>query len=178
MRTVVLSLGLALLCLLRAEAGAAGLDRSKIAGKWYVVALASNSEFYLREKDRLKMVMASLSVLGPDKLKVSYAAVTPEGCRRRETIFKKTSDEGEVYVSEGGDRMAQVLDTDYKSYAVIFATRVKDGKTLHMLRLYSRRQEVSPAVMALFRRFAKEQSFTDEMIKMLPSQDECRVDEP
>lgn len=33
--------------------------------------------------------------------------------------------------------MAQVLDTDYKSYAVIFATRVKDGKTLHMLRLYS-----------------------------------------
>lgn len=48
----------------------------QIAGKWYVVALASNSEFYLREKDRLKMVMASLSVLGPDKLKVSYAAVT------------------------------------------------------------------------------------------------------
>lgn len=30
MRTVVLSLGLALLCLLRAEAGAAGLDRSKV----------------------------------------------------------------------------------------------------------------------------------------------------
>lgn len=31
----------------------------------------------------------------------------------------------------------EVLDTDYKSYAVIFATRVKDGRTLHMMRLYS-----------------------------------------
>lgn len=31
----------------------------------------------------------------------------------------------------------QVLATDGQSYAVILASRVKEGRTLHMLRLYS-----------------------------------------
>ncbi|KFP32303.1 Extracellular fatty acid-binding protein, partial [Colius striatus] len=39
--------------------------------------------------------------------------------------------------AERGPKTVQVLDTDGQTYAVIFATRVKDGKTYHMLRLYS-----------------------------------------
>ncbi|KFV77837.1 Extracellular fatty acid-binding protein, partial [Struthio camelus australis] len=39
--------------------------------------------------------------------------------------------------TERGNKTVQVMETDYKSYAIIFASRVKDGKTLHMLRLYS-----------------------------------------
>ncbi|KFP13842.1 Extracellular fatty acid-binding protein, partial [Egretta garzetta] len=39
--------------------------------------------------------------------------------------------------AERGNKIVQVLDTDGKTYAVIFASRVKDGRTLHMLRLYS-----------------------------------------
>ncbi|KFV53058.1 Extracellular fatty acid-binding protein, partial [Gavia stellata] len=39
--------------------------------------------------------------------------------------------------ADRGNKMAQVVDTDGKTYAVIFVSRVKDGKTLHMLRLYS-----------------------------------------
>ncbi|KFQ38425.1 Extracellular fatty acid-binding protein, partial [Mesitornis unicolor] len=39
--------------------------------------------------------------------------------------------------AERGNKTVQVVDTDGKTYAVIFASRVKDGKTLYMLRLYS-----------------------------------------
>ncbi|KFM02600.1 Extracellular fatty acid-binding protein, partial [Aptenodytes forsteri] len=39
--------------------------------------------------------------------------------------------------AERGNKTVQVVDTDGKTYAVIFASRVKDGRTLHMLRLYS-----------------------------------------
>ncbi|KFV67332.1 Extracellular fatty acid-binding protein, partial [Dryobates pubescens] len=39
--------------------------------------------------------------------------------------------------AERGNKTVQVLDTDGQSYAVILAARVKDGRTLHMLRLYS-----------------------------------------
>lgn len=39
--------------------------------------------------------------------------------------------------SEEAKKTVEVLDTDYKSYAVILATRVKNGRTLHMMRLYS-----------------------------------------
>ncbi|KFP83845.1 Extracellular fatty acid-binding protein, partial [Apaloderma vittatum] len=39
--------------------------------------------------------------------------------------------------TERGNKTVQVLDTDGKTYAVIFASRVKDWQTLHMLRLYS-----------------------------------------
>ncbi|KFQ01727.1 Extracellular fatty acid-binding protein, partial [Haliaeetus albicilla] len=38
--------------------------------------------------------------------------------------------------AEGGKKTVRVVDTDGKTYAVIFVSRVKDGKTLRMLRLY------------------------------------------
>ncbi|KAM6316290.1 extracellular fatty acid-binding protein-like isoform 2-T2 [Podargus strigoides] len=180
MRTMGLSLGLALLCLLHVEAedpGAVGLDKSKVAGKWYIIALASNSESYLQKKDELKMAMANVAVLGEGDLKVSFAIPTPEGCKKSEWIYKQTGVPGEYYSAERGNKMVQVLDTDGKTYAVISAARVKDGKTLHMLRLYSRTQEVSPRITALFKKLARERSFTDEMIMMLPSQEECSLDE-
>ncbi|XP_052671031.1 extracellular fatty acid-binding protein-like [Harpia harpyja] len=180
MRTVGLNLGLALLCLLRAEAenfGAAGLDKTKIAGKWHIIALASDSEGYLQKKNELKMAMASITVLREGDLKVSFAIPTPEGCKKRESIYKETGVPGEYYSSEGGKKTARVVDTDGKTYAVIFVSRVKDGKTLHMLRLYSRTQQVSPKITALFKKLAREKSFTDEMITMLPSQEGCSLDE-
>ncbi|KFU85345.1 Extracellular fatty acid-binding protein, partial [Chaetura pelagica] len=39
--------------------------------------------------------------------------------------------------TDRGNKTVQVVDTDGKTYAVVFATRVKAGKPLHMLRLYS-----------------------------------------
>ena len=45
----------------------------QIAGKWYVVALASNTEFFLREKGNMKMAMGRISFPGEDELEVSYA---------------------------------------------------------------------------------------------------------
>ncbi|XP_074702523.1 lipocalin-like 1 protein [Strix aluco] len=180
MRTMGLSLGLALLCLLRVEAenlGVAGLDKSKIAGKWYITALASNSESYLQKKDKLKMAMANIVVLGEGNLKVSFAIPTAEGCQKSEAIYRQTGIPGEYYSSDRGNKIARVVDTDGKTYAVIFVSRVKDGKTLHMLRLYSRTRQVSPKIRALFKKLAREKSFTNEMIRMLPSQDECSLDE-
>ncbi|KFV18793.1 Extracellular fatty acid-binding protein, partial [Tauraco erythrolophus] len=39
--------------------------------------------------------------------------------------------------AERSNSTMRVLDTDGKTYAVIFASREKDGKTLYMLRLHS-----------------------------------------
>ncbi|XP_009985795.1 PREDICTED: extracellular fatty acid-binding protein-like, partial [Tauraco erythrolophus] len=163
----------ALLCVLRAQAedrGAAGLDESKIAGKWYIVALASDSESYLQKKDELKMAMTTIAVLGNGDLNVSFAIPSPEGCKKSEWIYKQTGTPGEYYSPERSNSTMRVLDTDGKTYAVIFASREKDGKTLYMLRLHSRTQEVSPEITALFKKLAREKSFTDEMIAMPPSQ--------
>lgn len=48
----------------------------QIAGKWHIIALASDSEGYLQKKDKLKMAMASVTVLGDSDLKVSFAIPT------------------------------------------------------------------------------------------------------
>ncbi|XP_010082583.1 PREDICTED: extracellular fatty acid-binding protein-like, partial [Pterocles gutturalis] len=148
-----------------------------ITGRWHIVALATDSEGYLSQKDKLKMAMAALTVQGEGDLKVSFAIPTLAGCKRMERVYKQTGIPGEYYSPERGNRTAQVVDTDGKTYAVIFASRVKDGKTLHMLRLYSRTREVSPKITDLFKKIAKEKSFTDEMIVILPSQEECSLDE-
>ncbi|XP_010006173.1 PREDICTED: lipocalin-like 1 protein [Chaetura pelagica] len=180
MRPLGLSLGLALICLLSTKAedpGATGLDKNKVAGQWHIVALASDSESYLQKKDELKMAMAKIVVLGEGDLKISFAIPTPEGCKKFESLYKQTGTPGQYYSTDRGNKTVQVVDTDGKTYAVVFATRVKAGKPLHMLRLYSRTREVSPKVTAQFKKLAKEKSFTDEMIRMLPRQEECSLDE-
>lgn len=48
----------------------------QIAGKWHIVALASDSESYLQKKDELKMAMATITVLEEGDLKVSFAIPT------------------------------------------------------------------------------------------------------
>ncbi|XP_026715968.1 lipocalin-like 1 protein [Athene cunicularia] len=180
MRSMGLSLVLALLCLLHVEAenlGIVGLDKSKIAGRWYITALASDSESYLQKKDKLKMAMANIAVLGEGNLKVSFAIPTAEGCQKSEAIYRQTGIPGEYYSSDRDNKIVRVVHTDGKTYAVIFVSREKDGKTLHMLRLYSRTRQVRPKITALFKKLAREKSFTNEMIRMLPSQDECSLDE-
>ncbi|XP_065551475.1 lipocalin-like 1 protein [Lathamus discolor] len=182
MRTMGLSLGLALalLCLLRVGAedlGAAELDLSKIAGKWHITAMATDNESYLQKKDQLKMAMTSIEVLGDGDLNVSFAIPTPEQCMRLVSIYKPTGVLGQYYSSDRGYKTAQVVDTDGKTYAVVFATRAKDRKTLHALRLYTKTREVSPRLAVLFRKLARQRSFTNDMIIMLPAQDECSLDE-
>ncbi|XP_041262478.1 extracellular fatty acid-binding protein-like [Onychostruthus taczanowskii] len=181
METVGLSLGMVLLCLLRVQAGELGTaepDESKIAGTWYITAMASDSESYLQNKDHLKMAMASIEVLQDGDLKVSFAIPTPERCMKFESIYKPTDSPGEYYSTDRGNKTVRLVDTDGSSYMVVFATREKDGKTLHMLRLYSRTQWVRPKIKLLFRRLAKLNGFTDKTIWILPRQEDCRLGEP
>ncbi|KAM8995918.1 lipocalin-like 1 protein isoform 3-T5 [Ara ararauna] len=180
MRTVGLSLGLALLRLLLVGAedlGAAELDMSKIAGRWHITAMATDNESYLQKKDQLKMAMTSIEVLGNGDLNVSFAIPTPGQCMRLVSIYKPTGVLGQYYSSDRGYKTAQVVDTDGTTYAVVFATRVKDGKTVHALRLYTKTREVSPRLAVLFRKLARQRSFTNDRIIMLPAQDECSLDE-
>ncbi|XP_015499987.1 extracellular fatty acid-binding protein-like [Parus major] len=180
MRTMGLSLGLVLLGLLGVQAGDGGiaeLDESKIAGTWYITAMASDSESYLQNKEQLKMAMANIEVLGDGDLKVSFAIPTPGRCMKFESIYKPTGSPGEYYSSDRGNKTVRLVDTDGSSYMVVFATREKDEKTLHMLRLYSRSQWVRPKIKLLFKRLAKLNGFTDETIWILPRQEECRLDE-
>uniref|UniRef100_A0A663NEI4 Lipocalin/cytosolic fatty-acid binding domain-containing protein n=1 Tax=Athene cunicularia TaxID=194338 RepID=A0A663NEI4_ATHCN len=100
-----------------------------------------------------------------------------EGCQKSEAIYRQTGIPGEYYSSDRDNKIVRVVHTDGKTYAVIFVSREKDGKTLHMLRLYSRTRQVRPKITALFKKLAREKSFTNEMIRMLPSQDECSLDE-
>ncbi|XP_008946791.1 PREDICTED: extracellular fatty acid-binding protein-like, partial [Merops nubicus] len=162
----------------------------QIAGRWFITALASDSESFLQRKDELQMAMASIAVLPGGHLRVSFAIPAPEGCKKSEWIHRQMAnplvgDLGRRSLmfdfpprawAERSHTRVRVEDTDGRTYAIIFASRVKDGRTQHMLRLYSRTQEVSPGVIALFKKLAREKSFTDEMIKVLPSQEECSLD--
>ncbi|XP_056361420.1 extracellular fatty acid-binding protein-like [Oenanthe melanoleuca] len=181
MRTEGLSLGLVLLCLLRVQAADLGTvepDGSKVAGTWYITAMASDSKSYLEKKDQLKMAMANIEVLGDGDLNVSFAIPTPERCMKFASIYKPTGNPREYHSSDRGNKTVRLVDTDDRSYMVVFATREKDGKKLNMLRLYSRAQWVRPKIKSLFKKLAKLHGFTDETIWILPRQEECRLGEP
>lgn len=48
----------------------------QVAGKWYITAMASDSQRYLENKDHLKMAMANIEVLENGDLNVSFAIPT------------------------------------------------------------------------------------------------------
>ncbi|TRZ12723.1 hypothetical protein HGM15179_014371 [Zosterops borbonicus] len=172
MRTMGLSLGLLLLCVLRVQAADLGngeRDKSKVAGTWYITAMASDSQRYLENKDHLKMAMANIEVLGNGDLNVSFAIPTPGICKKFSSIYKPTGRLDE-YSSDRGNKTVRLVDTDDRSYMVVFATRPENGKTLRMLRLYSRSQWVRPQIKRLFGRLSKMHGFTDETIWILPKQ--------
>ncbi|XP_069729461.1 extracellular fatty acid-binding protein-like [Phaenicophaeus curvirostris] len=179
MKTVVLSLGLALLCLLHVEAedlGIAGLDKSKIAGKWYITATASESKSQFQKKEQRKMVKVAFKILETGDVKGTFSFSTPNGCKGSTAVFKETGIPGEYY-SETGNKTVRVLNTDGETYAVIFASRVIDGKTSRMMKLYSRTPEVRPEIMELFKELSRQKGYTDDMINELISHDECNIDE-
>ncbi|PKU36463.1 hypothetical protein llap_13237 [Limosa lapponica baueri] len=171
MMVVLPSLALALLCLLRAGAEVPvqpGFDAEKFAGTWHVVAIASNCSMFLKMKDGMKSSITTISFTPEGDVAMKLLWPMADKCQKFELLFQRSGQAG--HYMERSNKTAQVVDTDGKTYAVIFASRLKDGKTLHMLRLYSRTQEGSPKITALFKKLAREKSFTDEMIKMLPRQ--------
>ncbi|XP_047205205.1 lipocalin-like [Girardinichthys multiradiatus] len=180
MRTTLLRMLTALTCVLAACADIMPLpdfSLEKIAGKWYMAGFATNAQWFVTNKDTMKMGTAMLAPTDGGDLDLSYATLNADGtCWRMTHLAKKTDTPGRfTFHSQvwNNDNDMRFVDVVYDDYAVAHTIKTKEGVSEVLNKLYSRSNETSTDLQQKFLQFSQETGILSENIVILPKNDEC-----
>merc|ERR1739838_999315 len=155
----------------------ADFDLAKIAGKWYMVGLATNAQWFVTNKATMKMGTTVMAPTPGGDLDVSYANLNADGtCWRMTHLAKKTDTPGRFSFRShtwNNENDMRVVDAVYDSYSMVHTIKTVGNVPEVMNKLYSRSQEVSAALQRKFVQFAMDTGVLRDNILMLPKSGEC-----
>ncbi|KAM5331837.1 lipocalin-15 isoform 2-T2 [Glossophaga mutica] len=125
------------------------------------------------KKDHLLMSSATVTALPGGNLSIHMEVPTAEGCNRRDAEYLKVGSEGHFRAPALGYLDVRVVDTDYRSFAVLYIYKELEGALSTMVQLYSRTPEVSPHALRAFQGFYPTVGLQDDMMVTLPKSDAC-----
>uniref|UniRef100_A0A8B9CL75 Lipocalin/cytosolic fatty-acid binding domain-containing protein n=1 Tax=Anser brachyrhynchus TaxID=132585 RepID=A0A8B9CL75_9AVES len=174
MTTVLPSLVLALLCLLRAGAEVPvqlDFNMGKFAGRWHIAAAISNCPVFLSMKDKMKSSIATISFTPEGHLAMEWGTFGPGPCvaspdRALSGVLSENQEKTDL----------RVMETDYQHYAIVYTLRDRGQEPRTMLQLYSgsRKQDVSPQLLQKFKELSHSVGLTEDMLAILPQSGECQ----
>jgi len=180
MRNTLLRMLAALMCVLAVCVDAMPIpdfDVQKLGGKWYVVGLATNAQWFVNHKAAMKMGTAVMSPTPEGDLDLSYANLKADGtCWRMAFLAKKTDTPGLfTYHSQiwDNDNDVRIVDVLYDDYALVHTIKTKNGVSEDLVDLYSRTPEFSATLQQKFKQFAMETGILPDNIAILPANGEC-----
>ncbi|XP_066466990.1 glycodelin [Tiliqua scincoides] len=88
MKVWLIGLGLSLLCSVFAVDGFDG-DIQQVAGTWHVSAVATECKCMLKHKDRMKMMVVTLTPQEADSVTMDTTIPMPNGCKKISMKFTK-----------------------------------------------------------------------------------------
>merc|ERR1711915_847119 len=147
----------------------ADFDLAKMAGKWYIVGFATNSQWFVNHKDSMKMGTSIMTPTELGDIDLSYANLNADGsCWRMTHLAKKTETPGRfTFHSQrwNNDNDMRVVDVVYDNYALVHTIKTKDGVSEVLNKLYSRTPMISDDLMMKFRQFSLETSAVHQRTK-------------
>ncbi|XP_013876073.1 lipocalin [Austrofundulus limnaeus] len=148
-----------------------------MSGKWYLIGIASNSQWLVRRRATMKMGTAMLKPTANGDLEMSYASLTSDGsCWRKNKLAKKTDVAGKfTYSCEHSGALKDMRVTEVKSdeYALVHIIKKKEAETTTVTKLYGRADELGADVKQKFRQLALQTGTLPENIIFLPKNAEC-----
>ncbi|XP_014849429.1 PREDICTED: lipocalin-like [Poecilia mexicana] len=155
-----------------------GFDLKEAEGKWYLIGFATNSRWYINNRDKIKMGIATLTSTAEGHMRVSYASLNKDGsCSRKKYRANKTDIPGKfVFVSRrgGSEKHTIMVEIKYDNFALIYdMKKKKKGAITKIVRLYSRTDEASDEVKEKFRQLAYRVGTLTENIFFLPKNAPC-----
>ncbi|XP_017273638.1 lipocalin [Kryptolebias marmoratus] len=178
--TSLLTLLAAVLCSLSVSSEVlpqADFDIQGMAGKWYLIGIASNSQWLASRRATMKMSTAVLTPTADGDLEMSFASLTSDGsCWRKNKLAKKTDVPGKfTYTCEHSGSLKDVRVVDLKSdeYALIHVVKKKEAETTTVTKLYGRGEELGADVKQKFRQLALQAGTLPENIVFPPKNAEC-----
>ncbi|NWW53799.1 LCN15 protein, partial [Pedionomus torquatus] len=178
MMTVVPSLALALLCLLRAGAEVPvqpGFDAEKFAGTWHITAIASNCSVFLKMKDGMKSSITTISFTPEGDAVMKLLWPVEDKCQKFELLFQRSGQAGH-YLGMSAEEMRdlRVMETDYSSYAIVHQFKKRGQEHHSAMQLLTREQDVSPQLLQKFKELVPTVGLTKDMLAILSKSGECQ----
>ncbi|KAI7792803.1 lipocalin-type prostaglandin D synthase-like protein, partial [Triplophysa rosa] len=152
-------------------------DLDKMSGKWYIIGMATNAEWFVSHKANKKMGTAMLVPTEDGDLDLSYANLNDDGsCWRMSHLANKTETPARfVFTSQrwGNDNDMRVVDARFDEYAFIHTIKTKEGVSELLNALYSRNTTVTEDLVEKFKNFSLDIGILEENILILPANEEC-----
>uniref|UniRef100_A0A7N8YF14 Prostaglandin D2 synthase b, tandem duplicate 2 n=1 Tax=Mastacembelus armatus TaxID=205130 RepID=A0A7N8YF14_9TELE len=175
MRNTMMKMLGTLMCVLAVRADVTPVkdfNLEKMTGKWYVVGLATNAQWFVDQKAEMKIGTAVLVPTDEGDLDFSYANLNADGtCWRMTHFAKKTDTPGRfTFYSQiwNNDNDVRIVDALYDDYALVYTIKTKDGVSEVLNQLYSRTQEVSVTLQQKFKQFSAETGVLPDNTVILP----------
>ncbi|XP_063063444.1 lipocalin-like [Engraulis encrasicolus] len=177
--TAMLRLMGVLLCSIFAAADVmpmADFDLQKMAGKWYMIGFATNSQWFVNHKDNMKMGTAMITPTAGGDMDLAYANANADGtCWRMTHLAKKTETPGRfIFHSQrwNNDNDMRVVDAN-DQFALVHTIKTKDGVSEVLNKLYGRSPDASAELIEKFTQFSLETGIMADNIAILPPNGEC-----
>ncbi|XP_051748997.1 cytosolic phospholipase A2 gamma-like isoform X2 [Ctenopharyngodon idella] len=145
-------------------------DIKRVPGKWYLIGIATNAEWFVTCKADMKMGVAMLTLTDEGHLKVAYSSLNPDGTCWRMNQFVNKSDFPGIfsYCSECWETYnITFVDVKYDEYALIHTVKTKDNSTTVVSKLCGRTPHLSQVVLDKFTAFSRKQGILPENIAIL-----------
>ncbi|NXC47989.1 LIPO protein, partial [Penelope pileata] len=157
----------------------ADFQQDKLAGRWYSIGLASNSNWFKEKKHVMKMCTTVIAVTADGNMEVTSTYPKGDQCEKRSSLYVRTEQPGRFsYTSPrwGSSHDIRVVETNYEEYALVATRIAKSTGSSNMVLLYGRTKELAPERLERFTQFSREQGLKDEEILILPQTDKCMAD--
>uniref|UniRef100_A0A669CKA0 Zgc:153704 n=1 Tax=Oreochromis niloticus TaxID=8128 RepID=A0A669CKA0_ORENI len=148
-----------------------------IAGKWYLIGIATDAQWFVSHRASMKMGTAMITPTADGDVEMSYSSLSPNGsCWRMNNLAKKTEIPGKfTYTSRRWGYLSdlRMVDVKYDEYALIHSIKTKGKESYVVNKLYGRGVDLSAEVQEKFIQFSLQSSIQPENIVILPKNDEC-----
>ncbi|XP_043842192.1 epididymal-specific lipocalin-8 [Dromiciops gliroides] len=172
MKTILLSILLGMLIILKAQAvfPKEKFDLVKFSGFWYEVGISSSSDMFLKQKG-IKRLGAAIVTPMENNIRVKTIYDKSRECVKETILGKKVDIPGKFVFS--GSREAYVIETDYKTYAIINVSILRKGMKLNILELFSRNLKNTDEGLKRLREISEKVGISRDNAFMLIYDDTC-----
>ncbi|KAI4891896.1 hypothetical protein NFI96_015855, partial [Prochilodus magdalenae] len=156
-----------------------GFNLDEMKGNWYLIGFATNANWFVSQKDRMKMGLARMEPTPDGDLDMTYTNLQNDGtCWKMTHLAKKTDIPGRfVFYSQrwGNDNDMRVVDVKSDEFALVHTIKTKGDVTEVLNKLYGRTTDLSTDLKKRFEKFSMDTGVKPENIVILPPNASCNI---
>uniref|UniRef100_A0A8C6RKD8 Lipocalin 9 n=1 Tax=Nannospalax galili TaxID=1026970 RepID=A0A8C6RKD8_NANGA len=148
-------------------------NMARISGVWYPIFMASDNLTRIEKNGDLRIFIRNIKLLKNGSLQFDFRFLVQGECVAVVVVCEKTEKDGEFSITYEGENKVLLSETDYGMYVTFYMQNVKNGTQTHVLALYGRIPELSPAYRKRFVITCQKYGLSPQNIIDMTNKDDC-----